>query len=111
MSGFMRCKHCNKKENKDWIVDVKGISHIVCGYTDCPSRLPPKPTTPVCGIIFKNPRGTKKFENFEYRAGYLMEKAQEERRAAEAASHMGVTRDFYNEIDDITPGNLFGEVQ
>jgi hypothetical protein len=48
-------------------------------------------------------------DNFEYRAGYNMDKAQGERRHAEAASHMGQTP--YNSIDDITSGKNFGEVQ
>lgn len=111
MSGFMRCKHCNKKEKTEWLEDKKGKKWLVCAYEDCPSRQPPKPKVPVCGIIFRDPRGTSKFEDFSYRAGYFMEKAQECRRDAEAASHMGGTDQIYNNIDDITCGEHFGEVK
>lgn len=111
MSGFMRCKHCNKKEKTVWVPDKKGVLHLICSYEDCPSHLPPKPTTPVCGIIFRDPRGTSKFEDFSYRAGYFMEKAQNERREAESQSHMGGTSQIYNNIDDISSGDLFGEVE
>lgn len=111
MSGFMRCQHCNKKHKTEWVEDKKGKKHLVCAHEDCPSRQPPPPAPRLPGIIFKDPRGTSKFEDFSYRAGYFMEKAQQERRDAEAASHMGGTKDFYNEIDDITSGENFGEVQ
>lgn len=111
MSGFMRCQHCNKKHKTEWLEDRKGKRHLVCAHEDCPSRQPSKPVAPTYTIIFKDPRGTSKFEDFGYRAGYFMEKAQQERRDAEAASHMGNTNDFYNHIDDITRGDLFGEVQ
>ncbi len=35
-------------------------------------------------VIFKNPKDTSKWDNFEYRAGYNMEAAKQERRDAEA---------------------------
>lgn len=109
--SFARCKHCNKKEKTEWLEDRKGVQHLVCSYEDCPSRQPPKPTTPVAGIIFRDPRGTSKFEDFSYRAGYFMEKAQLERQAAESQSHMGGTKQIYNDIDDVSSGEFFGEVQ
>lgn len=111
MSGFIRCQHCNKKQKTEWVLDKKGKGHLVCAHEDCPSRQPLPPAKQLPGVIFRDPRGTSKFEDFSYRAGYFMEKAQNERRDAEAASHMGSTKDFYNEIDDITRGDLFGEVQ
>ena len=41
------------------------------------------------GIIFHNPEGTSKMNNFEYRAKYNMNKATEQRRAAATKSHVG----------------------
>ncbi len=111
MSDFKRCNHCNKKEKNIWVTDKKGTEHLICSYEDCPSNQPPKPTTPVCCIIFRDPRGTSRFEDFSYRAGYFMDKAQRERQAAEEASHMGSTKQIYNDIDDISSGDYFGEVE
>ena len=42
-------------------------------------------------IQFAQPWESSKWENFEYRAGYNMVKAQEQRRRAETLSHMGAT--------------------
>ena len=42
-------------------------------------------------IQFAQPWESSKWENFEYRAGYNVVKAQEERRRAETLSHMGAT--------------------
>jgi putative FmdB family regulatory protein len=47
------------------------------------------PTCPT--VVFTDPLGTSKMENFGYRAGYYMNKATTERRNAEAKSHMGTT--------------------
>lgn len=60
-------------------------------------------------IKFSNPKDTSKFDNFSYRAGYNLEQATDLRRRASEASHMG--SDPYMPIDDITPGNNFGEVK
>jgi len=60
-------------------------------------------------LKFTNPTDTSKFDNFEYRAGYNLEKAQNERRAAEQASHVG--SEPYMGLDDISSGNHFGEVE
>jgi|SRR6516225_5603392 putative FmdB family regulatory protein len=60
-------------------------------------------------IKFTNPKDTSKWDNFSYRAGYNMEKAQNERRAAEDASHMGQSP--YGHIDDLNQGDHFGEVK
>ena len=63
-----------------------------------------------CGsVIFTNPRGTSKADNFSYVAGYNMEQAKGERRKAEQDSHMGATP--YSSIDDISGGKYFGEVK
>ncbi len=50
-----------------------------------------------------------KLDNFGYRAGFNMNRAQGERRFAEEKSHMG--QQPYNAIDDISHGRAFGEVQ
>ena len=42
-------------------------------------------------VQFAQPWESSKWDNFEYRAGYNMVKAQGERRNAEAGSHMGST--------------------
>lgn len=65
----------------------------------------------VPNLKFSNPKESSKWDNFGYRAGYLMEKAQGERRVAEEASHMGNTSDFYNHIDDFSNDSNFGEVK
>lgn len=62
-----------------------------------------------CSVKFADPKGTSKWDNFSYRAGYNLEKAQGERRAAEAASHMGSAP--YRPVDDISSGEFFGEVK
>lgn len=59
---------------------------------------------------FANPRGTSKEDSFSYMAGHNMENAKDERRNAEAASHMGKDGD-YNVIDDISSGKFEGEVK
>ena len=60
-------------------------------------------------VKFSNPKDTSKWDNFSYRAGYNMEKAQNERRAAQEASHMGGRP--YRNIDDLSSGDNFGEVK
>jgi len=42
-------------------------------------------------IQFAQPWESSKWDNFEYRAGYNMVKAQEERRRAETLSHVGAS--------------------
>lgn len=81
----VKCPHCNSKKKSQ------------------------TPTAPK--IKFTNPTDTSKFDNFSYRAGYNLDKAQDLRRAAESQSHMG--SDPYNAggIDDISGGDYFGEVE
>ncbi len=38
---------------------------------------------------FSNPKESSKWDSFTYRAGFNMERAKGDRRAAEGASHMG----------------------
>lgn len=77
----------------------------------CPACKSKRKTQQVtcAGIKFTNPKDTSKFDNFGYRAGYNLEKAQELRRDAEQASHVGSTP--YNQLDDISGGEFFGEVE
>jgi|APGre2960657444_1045066.scaffolds.fasta_scaffold490376_1 putative FmdB family regulatory protein len=60
-------------------------------------------------VTFSNPVGTSKFESFEYRAGYNMEKAKSERRAAEKATQDTIPA--YVPLDDIKSGKNFGKVK
>jgi len=64
----------------------------------------------VPNIIFPDPHGTSKMDSFSYRAGYNMEKAQNERRAAEAASHMGDSPYDTNDRD-LNNDRNWGEVK
>lgn len=69
--GSVRCEKCNKKPKQQF-------------------------TTPRA-ITFTNPKGTSLEDNFEYVAKYNHERAQGERRAAEAANKWGPA---YKDIDD-----------
>jgi|SRR5581483_3949710 len=60
----VRCPNCKSKKK------VKDFGYEVC-------------------CTFGNPKESSKWDNFEYRAGYNMEKAKNDRRAAESKSHMG----------------------
>jgi putative FmdB family regulatory protein len=79
--GFpdVRCEKCNSKQLKKNILDGN-----------------------VPGAMFSDPRGTSKWDNFEYRAGFNMEKAKKERQAAE--EKVG-GRNPYRNIDDTNRGN------
>jgi len=81
----VRCPHCNSKQKK---------------------MLPTS-----ANLKFSNPQDTSRWDNFSYRAGYNLESAQNLRRDAAEVSHMGA--DPYNAagIDDISRGDLFGEVK
>lgn len=56
-------------------------------------------------FIFDNVKSTSKWDNFDYRAQHNMEKAKEERRAAELASKESP----YKEIDDTNLPGVFGK--
>jgi len=77
----------------------------------CPECNSKKKTKLVSAAIvtFANPKDTSKFESFDYRAGYNMEKAKEERRKAEKANTEGIPP--YSTIDDISSGKSFGKVR
>ena len=95
-----KCKFCKKK--KKMITVEKGLgwtSRLLCPDKKCKGHIPEKPP------VYTG----DKMENFSYRAGYFMDKAQNQRREAEAAAK-GETNP-YNNIDDITGGMYEGEVQ
>lgn len=56
--------------------------------------------------IFSDPRGTSKWDNFSYRAGYNMDKAKKERREAEMFNRQG---NPYQEIEDFNRKGVFDE--
>ena len=108
------------------------VYNFVClscaeGYEDFarsydPSEQYPEIKCPKCGsfdkkkvpsipaaAVFRQKQGTSKMDNFEYRAGVNMERAQAERRTAEEVSHMGDSP--YGNIDDVSGGKFFGEVE
>lgn len=102
------CKKCSKvyfditsfdKSNK--YPDVK--------CPECGSDKKEKMATGCSAIVFKNPRGTSKADQFTYVAGWNMENAKEERRNAEEASHMGNNPypDYQQDIDS----DLFGPAE
>lgn len=95
-----KCSFCKKKKKMITVENGLGWkSRLLCPDKKCKGHIP-----------VKAPVSTgDKMENFSYRAGYFMDKAQNERRAAEAAAK-GDTNP-YNNIDDITSGMYEGEVQ
>lgn len=77
----------------------------LCSFDECANVICPKCQDKVrqmvtCpgSVIFTNPKGTSREDNFEYVAKYNYERAQAERRAAETANQHG---EWYNEIDDM----------
>lgn len=102
-----RCKKCKVEYETIASYDETGkYSNINC--PSCGSKSKTKLINSV-NIKFNQPQDTSKFDNFSYRAGYNMDQAQELRRKAESASHMG--SEPYMPIDDITQGTNFGEVK
>ena len=101
------CLKCKKSYETLTDFDSTGKYNDV----NCPSCNSKKKKQQVtfANIKFTNPKDTSKFDNFGYRAGYNLEQAQNLRRKAEEASHMGTVP--YNGIDDIQNGEFFGEVE
>jgi putative FmdB family regulatory protein len=103
------CDKCSTRfENFVRKYDDTGVwADVVC--PDCGSdekkKVPSLPAAP----MFTDPRASSKFDNFEYRAGWNLDKAKGERRVAEAKSHMGQTP--YRTIDDVSSGKYEGEVK
>lgn len=103
------CKGCECVYEEMTAYDPKGrYAGVAC--PGCGSKRKSKVPS-VCTVTFADPTTTSKFDSFDYRAGYNMNKAQDERRAAEAKSHMGGTGEFYRPIDDFQDDKLFGEIK
>jgi putative FmdB family regulatory protein len=101
------CLKCNSQYETLTSFDVSGkYADVVC--PTCNSKRKKQQVTSA-NLKFTNPKDTSKFDNFGYRAGYNLEQAQNLRREAESASHMGSMP--YNSIDDINSGVNFGEVK
>jgi putative FmdB family regulatory protein len=77
------------------ICPIKSKDNVVC--SKCNKKPDTCPTAP-SAIVFANPKGTSREDNFDYVARYNMERAKGERRAAEANNKSGHQ---YNEIDDM----------
>ncbi len=106
-SYVFTCLKCKNGYETLTSFDPKGkYDDVSCPH--CNSKRKRQEVT-AANIKFTNPKDTSKFDNFSYRAGYNMEQAQNLRRDAEKASHMGKTP--YSGIDDITSGENFGEVE
>jgi len=101
-----KCEECGLKYSDLTRYDETGE------YPDtfCPSCNSVKKTKLMSvpgAIMFTNPEGTDKMNNPEWAFGYKLEKAQADRRAAQAAQGDA----GYNSIDDISGGEYFGEVE
>lgn len=101
------CKKCDKKYEELCNYDpTEKYKDVECPH--CKSKKKEKLVSTAI-VTFANPVGTSKFENFEYRAGYNMEKAKNERRAAEQARKEEIPA--YHSIDDISSGKNFGNTK
>jgi len=88
-----QCKKCEKRYSELTAYDATG-RYAGAACPECGSKRKTKLVS-MCHAKFSNPKESSKWDSFSYRAGYLMEGAKDERRAAEAASHMGGTQDIY----------------
>ena len=88
------CKKCDCyfEELCTWSESEKMKCHL------CKSKKVERLIAGAPAAMFSNPKESSKWDNFEYRAGYNMDKAQGERRAAEAV-HKG--KNPYKKIDDM----------
>jgi len=102
------CGKCKKTFTDMCSFDPKGkYSDTKCSHCNSKNK---KMLPTAAALKFANPKDTSKWDNFSYRAGYNLEGAQDLRKQAEAASHMG-TEPYADGIDDINRGDLFGEVK
>lgn len=107
------CKKCTQKYSEITNYDETGkYKDVKC--PECGSKKKQRLWS-VCHVKFANPRDSSKWDNFSYRAGKTMEEAQDLRRNAEAASHVGA--DPYGPAAaaqiaaDINNDSLYGEVK
>jgi putative FmdB family regulatory protein len=73
------CNKCNAKF--DELCSSSEVENVRC--SSCNSKKVTRLFSSNVYVKFTNPKDTSKWDNFEYRAGYNMEKAKEERRQAE----------------------------
>lgn len=103
-----QCKKCEEKYIDLVSYDPTGkYKSVQC--PKCKSKRKTKLVNDILEVTFGNPRGTSKADKFTYVAGWNMNQAQEERRKAEALSHVGSNP--YNEINDLNNDSVFGEVK
>src|SRR5690349_16614927 len=77
--------HCNKCDFPfDDLCSFEDIKKVKC--PKCRSKKITRLFSSEVHAKFTNPQDTSKWDNFGYRAGFNMEKAKGERRAAEAAA-------------------------
>ena len=95
-----QCDQCSRKFDAlcSW-AESQNYKCEVCGQAA--SKL-----LTTCSIKFSDPKSTSKWDNFSYRAGYNLEKAQGERRAAEAREKDSSP---YTNIDDSYLPGVFGK--
>lgn len=99
-----KCLKCDHEyEELCSITESEKYPSVKC--PKCKSKRKERIFTGKCNIIFKGTSNT----SHEVAFGHKFEEAQEERRRAEAASHMG--GGGYNAIDDLNSGDYFGEVK
>jgi putative FmdB family regulatory protein len=82
----------------------------VYSETNCPncgSRDKDRMINNVRAIVFTNPRGTSKADNLDYVYRHNLEGAKQQRRDAEALSHMGSSSDIYGpEVEEDFEGKI-----
>lgn len=83
-----QCKKCEIVYDEIVSYDEKG-KYPTVKCPKCGSKKKTKLLSQIGGVIFTNARESSKWDNFGYRAGKTMEEAQDCRRQAEEASHMG----------------------
>lgn len=99
-----QCKSCDKKYEEFSKYDAtEKYTSVKCPHCNSKkkSKIPSR-----FSMKFDDPKSSSKWDNFSYRAGFNMEKAQDERRSAEQLSHMGSSDDIYNNMND---ENVLGE--
>jgi len=107
-----KCKKCGEEyEELVWTYDETGKWPTV-KCPECGSKSKKKLVSRA-KCAFTNPVGTDLYESsHDYRHNHNMNRdggVRDQRAAAEAASHVGPTP--YNNIDDISSGEHFGEVK
>ncbi len=100
------CKKCKKEF--DVLCRFEERSTIRCEGCGEDGEIVPVMTVPR-SVIFKQPKGTSKEDNFDYVAKWNMDNAKDVRRQAEQESKQGANP--YPVIDDISSGKHFGEVK